>query len=251
MDIHKEAWAITESKLSLIDVTGVRKGQYGLLIGSPVDLVIEHFRLIFTIETEVGVFTPDTLSFCYCCFTCLMTVNVSVLFISLRSLIAETCSRINIVARIWSQNDLGQKWLHFGWESYAQFSSSRDPSPCVKSWCWGNIVKKKKNKILIPENLWTVQKWIEALYIFKSVFEHTSIWVRQCQTESSLGHSTATAKKGFYREDKLAKQECYLTVSSLSGCFTWEIPCWLFRIGGSYVSFSWTLELDSNISFDC
>lgn len=33
----------------------------------------------------------------------------------------------------------------------------------------------------------------------------------------------ATAKKGFYREDKLAKQECYLTVSSLSGCFTWEI----------------------------
>ena len=56
------AWAITESKLSLIDFTGVRKGQYGLLIGSPVDLVIEHFRLIFTIETEVGVFTPDTLS---------------------------------------------------------------------------------------------------------------------------------------------------------------------------------------------
>ena len=28
----------------------------------PVDLVIENFRLIFTIETEVGVFTTDTLS---------------------------------------------------------------------------------------------------------------------------------------------------------------------------------------------
>ena len=59
---------------------------------------------------------------CYCYFSCLI---VSAFFVLLRSLITKTCSRASIVARLRSQNGLGQKWL-LCQESHVWFSFSGD-----------------------------------------------------------------------------------------------------------------------------
>ena len=72
-----------------------------------VDLVVECFRLIFTIETELGVFPSDI---CYGYFSCLIIGNVSAFFYSLR-ILTKTCSRTGIMARLRSQCSLGPKCL--------------------------------------------------------------------------------------------------------------------------------------------
>ena len=94
----------------------------------PADLVVERFRLIFTIETELGGFTTDTVSLL---LLLLLPDNSPLLlhsFVPLRSLITETCSRTSTVARLRSQNGFGPKWLLFCQDSRgAWFPSSRMP----------------------------------------------------------------------------------------------------------------------------
>ena len=91
--------------------------------------MVERFRLIFTVETELGVFTTDILSL----LLLLVLPDNSPLFlhsfVPLRSLITETFPRASLVPRLRSQNGLGQKWLLFCQESHAWFSFSRDPLP--------------------------------------------------------------------------------------------------------------------------
>ena len=111
----------------LVEVTRVRKDQHHFLasswsggwalkVGGDGVWILQNnsrvcARLIFTVETELGVFISDLLSL----LLLLLLPGYSRLFlhsfISLRSLITETCSRASVVARLRSQNDLGQKWL--------------------------------------------------------------------------------------------------------------------------------------------
>ena len=79
--------------------------------------MVEHFRLIFTIETELGVFTTDKLSLL---FLFVLHANPSLFlhsFIPFSSLITENYLRASLVAGLRSQNDFsGQKWiLRFLW----------------------------------------------------------------------------------------------------------------------------------------
>ena len=67
---------------------------------------------------ELGVFTTNL---CYCYFSCP--------FILLKIIIAETCSRTSIVARLRSQSGLGQKWLLLRQESHAWFFLWEPPYP--------------------------------------------------------------------------------------------------------------------------
>ena len=62
-------------------------------------LIVELFRLIFTIKTELGVFIIDI----YCYFFCLTTV------LCCWMLLSETFSRAILVPRLRSQCDLGWK----------------------------------------------------------------------------------------------------------------------------------------------
>ena len=91
------------------------------------------FRLIFTIETELGVFTTDILPLVLLLLlpddSCLFLHS----FVPLRSLITEICSKASIVARLRSPNGLGQKWLLFRQGSHDWFSFSRDPQPYLLS----------------------------------------------------------------------------------------------------------------------
>ena len=91
--------------------------------------MVECFRLIFTTETELRVFTTDILSLLFLLLlhdnSCLFLHS----FVLLRSLITETCPRTSIVGRLRSQNGLGQKWLLFCQESHTWFSFSGDPLP--------------------------------------------------------------------------------------------------------------------------
>ena len=86
----------------------------------PADLVGEHLRLIFTTETEMGVFTTDILSLL---LSLLLPGNSHLLsnsFVPLGSLLTETSSTANIVARLRLQNSLGQKWFLLCQERWAQ-----------------------------------------------------------------------------------------------------------------------------------
>ena len=111
----------------MIELTRVRKGHHHPL--GFVDLVVEPFRLIFTIEIEPGVFTTDMLSL----LLLLLLPDNSPLFlhyfVTLRSLITETCSRARIMARLRSENGFRPKWLLFCQESHAWFSFSGDSLP--------------------------------------------------------------------------------------------------------------------------
>ena len=56
-------------------------------------------------------------------------------FVPLRSLIAETCSRASIEARLRSLNGSGQKWLLLCHESHTWFSLWDSPKPiCLQYW---------------------------------------------------------------------------------------------------------------------
>ena len=85
-----------------------------------------NFRLIFTIETKLGVFTPDTLSW----LLLLLLPENSLLFlhslVPLGSLITKTCSRASTAARLRAQNVLGQKWLLLCQEIHYGFPVFRD-----------------------------------------------------------------------------------------------------------------------------
>ena len=77
-------------------------------------------RLIFTIETELGVFTTDILSLL---LSLLLPGNSHLLsnsFVPLGSLLTETSSTANIVARLRLQNSLGQKLFLLCQERWAQ-----------------------------------------------------------------------------------------------------------------------------------
>ena len=90
--------------------------------------MVESFRLIFTIERGLGVFTTDILSL----LLLLRLLDNSRLFLHsfalLRSLITEICSRTSIVASLRSQNGLGQKWLIYVKKAMTG-SFSGDPLP--------------------------------------------------------------------------------------------------------------------------
>ena len=118
----------------------------------PIDLVVEHFRLIFTIETELGVFTAVI----YSLLLLLLLPDSSCLFlpsfVPLRSLITETCSSSSTVAKIRSQNGLGQKCLPLCQESHAWFSFSRDPSPYLLTQrLWDNEKRFNISVMLLSE----------------------------------------------------------------------------------------------------
>ena len=79
--------------------------------------MVEHFRLIFTIEIELRVSTTDILS-----LLLLLVLHANPLlflhsFIPFSSLITENYSRASLVAGLRSQNDFsGLKWiLRFPW----------------------------------------------------------------------------------------------------------------------------------------
>ena len=91
--------------------------------------MVQHFRLIFTIERELGVFTSDILSLLLLLLLPDDTGLFLHSFVTLRQLITETCSRVSIVARLRSQNGLGQKWLLLCQESHAWFSFSGESLP--------------------------------------------------------------------------------------------------------------------------
>ena len=79
--------------------------------------MVEHFRLIFTIEMELGVFTTDKLSLL---LLFVLHANPSLFlhsFIPFSSLITENYLRASLVAGLRSQNYFsGQKWiLRFPW----------------------------------------------------------------------------------------------------------------------------------------
>lgn len=91
-------------------------------------MVVEDFRLILTTETELGVYAIDLLSL----LLLILLLDSSLLlpsFVSLRSLITETCKRTNTVPRLRSQNGLGRKWFLLCQQSHAWFSFSRDSMP--------------------------------------------------------------------------------------------------------------------------
>ena len=74
-------------------------------------LICEYFRLIFTIETELGAFTTDTLSLLLLILLLENSPLFLLFFTPWRPLITETCSKARTVGRLRSQNGLGQKWL--------------------------------------------------------------------------------------------------------------------------------------------
>ena len=86
----------------------------------PFDLVVEHFRLIFTSETELGVFRTGTSSL----LVSLLLPYNSPLFlhssVPLRSVVTEAGSITSIVARLKLT-----KWFLFCQESHAWFSFSK------------------------------------------------------------------------------------------------------------------------------
>ena len=64
LSVHAYSWRGfgSEQNLSFNWLTSWRSEKANIIIPSfPVDLVVECFRLIFTIETELGVFTTDIL----------------------------------------------------------------------------------------------------------------------------------------------------------------------------------------------
>ena len=77
-------------------------------------------RLIFTIETELGVFTVDLLSLLLLLYL-LITVCSFVLH---KIIIIETCSKATIVTRLRLQNGLGQNNL--SQEGHSWFSFCRE-----------------------------------------------------------------------------------------------------------------------------
>ena len=89
--------------------------------------VVECVRWISTTETDLGVFTTHTLSLL---LLLLLSDSYHLFlhsFVPLRSLITENCSRASTVARLRSQNGLGQKWLLLCQESHSWVSFSWDP----------------------------------------------------------------------------------------------------------------------------
>ena len=70
--------------------------------------MVESVRLVFTTETELGVFTTDISPLL---LLLLLPDNGHLFlnfFVPLRSLITEPCSRVSTVVRLISQNELKQ-----------------------------------------------------------------------------------------------------------------------------------------------
>ena len=83
------------------------------------------FRLIFTLETQLGVFKTNLLSLL---FLLLLPGNSS-LFCSPKIIVTETCSRASTVVRLRSQNGLSPKMASHMSERFTGFFSSEDPLP--------------------------------------------------------------------------------------------------------------------------
>ena len=87
MHIHEGAWVVSEQSptFSWLKSSGLEK--VNIII--PVDLVVECLRLIFTFDTELGVFTTEILSLL---LLLILPDNILFLhcFVHLRSFIAKT-----------------------------------------------------------------------------------------------------------------------------------------------------------------
>lgn len=89
------------------------------------------FRLTFTIDSELRVFTTGVLSL----LLLFLLPDNSRSFFPSRSLVSEACSRASAVSRLRSQNGSGQTWLLFCQESPAWFSLWGTPHPvCLQSY---------------------------------------------------------------------------------------------------------------------
>lgn len=90
----------------------------------PADLVVEGFRLMFTIETDLGIIVTAVVSL----LLLLLLPDHSPLFLHFL-LITETCSRACTAARLRSHHGLGQKWLFMSRKPSLGFLSLVTPLP--------------------------------------------------------------------------------------------------------------------------
>lgn len=98
----------------------------------PADLVVEGFRLMFTIETDLGIIVTAVVSL----LLLLLLPDRSPLFLHVL-LITETCSRACTAARLRSHHGLGQKWLFMSRKPSLGFLSLGTPLPyLLKWWVW-------------------------------------------------------------------------------------------------------------------
>ena len=69
----------------------------------------KFFRLIFTVETELEIFTADSFSL----LLLFLLPDNSSFFCSLKVILIETCSRTSIVAKLRPRNGLGQNGFSY------------------------------------------------------------------------------------------------------------------------------------------
>lgn len=81
------------------------------------------FRLIFTVETQLGVFKTNLLSLLFL----LLLPGNSGLFCSPKINVTETCLKASTVVRLRSQNGLSRKMASHMSERFTRFFSSGDP----------------------------------------------------------------------------------------------------------------------------